>query len=41
MLAEIMRRADFIFAGWNVLTSLGLIAVTLFAASKADGPRRA
>ncbi len=29
------------FAGWNVLTSLGLIAVTLFAASKADGPRRA
>lgn len=29
------------FAGWNVLTSLGLIAVTLFAAWKADGPRRA
>ncbi len=27
------------FAGWNVLTSLGLIAVTLFAATKAEGRR--
>ncbi len=27
------------FAGWNVLTSLGLIAVTLFAALKAEGRR--
>ncbi len=26
------------FAGWNVLTSLGLIAVTLFAALRAAGP---
>jgi disulfide bond formation protein DsbB len=28
------------FAGWNVLTSLGLIAVTLFAAVRAAGPAR-
>lgn len=27
------------FAGWNVLTSLGLIAVTLFAALRAEGRR--
>lgn len=28
------------FAGWNVLTSLGLIAVTLFAALRAEGRAR-
>jgi hypothetical protein len=39
MLAEIMRRADFIFAGWNVLMAVGLgvlAAAALAPALRAD-----
>ena len=39
LLAEIMRRADFVFAGWNVLMVAGiglLVAVGLSPALRAD-----